>query len=350
MTTVDSQNPPSPTISPDDVHAQRLLLLAGAGRLARIVHVLVELRVADLIGDGTRTVAELAAESGAHERSLLRVLRAAASVGVFAEGPERSFSATPVSDGLRADNPRGLLPLVKYNNMDLTWRPFDRIMHSVRTGEPAFDQVYGRSFFEHLESDPESGEFFERFMMHFSRVVVGRELPGYRLSRFERIADLGGGDGWFLTRVLLDNPEGTGVLMDLPRVTSSAAPLIEEHGLVDRITVVPGDFFTDTIPVGCDAYLFKGVLHNWSDEDVVRVLRRVRATIGDTGARLLVWDQVVAGGNVWDHAKFLDIDMLVLFGGRERTLAEWRSLFAEAGFALEDGRTSRWSMLECVPC
>ncbi|KDN22655.1 methyltransferase [Amycolatopsis rifamycinica] len=349
MTTVDNPAAAGPLPSLDDLHARQLFLLASAGRLAKVVHVLVELRIADLVGDGVRTAEDLAAATGTHPDALLRVLRAAASVGVFAEGPDRAFSGTPVSDALRADNPRGLLPLVKYNHLDLTWKPYERIMHSVRTGEPAFDQVHGRSFFEHLENEPESGAFFERFMMHFSRVIVGRELPGYRLHRFSRIADLGGGDGWFIAQVLLANPAGTGVLMDLPRVASSAPPVLAEHGVADRVTVVPGDFFTDPIPGGCDAYLFKGVLHNWSDEDVRRVLRRVRAAIGDSGARLLVWDQVVAAGNVWDHAKFLDIDMLVLFGGRERTLAEWRTLFAEAGFALTTTAASRWSMLECVP-
>ncbi|MFE2108314.1 methyltransferase [Kitasatospora sp. NPDC059463] len=332
-----------------DLHSRQLLLLAGGGRLARTVHVLVELGIADLLADGPRTVADLARSTAAHELSLYRVLRAAAAVGVFAEGPAGTFSATPLSDGLRSDNKQGVLPLVRYNNLDITWRPFDEILHSVRTGEPAFDKVFGRSFFEHLERTPAAGEFFERFMMHWSRRLVLEGLDELRLGRFPRIADLGGGDGWFLAQVLRRHPELTGVLVDLPRVASSAHPVLEEAGVADRATVVPGDFFTDPVPTGCDAYLFKGVLHNWSDERVVTVLRRVREAVGDSGATLLVLDQVMAPENEWDHAKFLDLDMLVLFGGRERVLAEWQDLFHRAGFELVNDPGLKWTMLECRP-
>ena len=350
MTTVDNlvkDVRPSAAGLPEDLHGQRLLLLAASGRLAQVVHVLVELRIADLIGDGSRPVSELAAESGAHELSLYRVLRGAASVGIFAEGPAKVFSGTPLSDGLRSDNQGGLLPLVKYNLMDLTRRPYGEIMHSVRTGEPAFGQVYGKTFFEHLEEAPEEGEFFERFMMHFSRQLVLTDLPGFGLDRFARIADLGGGDGWFLAQVLRRNPAGTGVLLDLPRVISSSGPVLDEAGVADRVTVVPGDFFTEPIPADCDAYLLKAVLHNWSDEKALRLLCRVREVVGDRDAHLLVWDQVMSPENEWDHAKFLDLDMLVLFGGRERTLSEWNTLFDAAGFELVNEPECSWVMLEC---
>ncbi|MFG2120875.1 methyltransferase [Streptomyces sp. NPDC048710] len=337
------------SVLPAELHAQQLLLLAGTGRLARVVHVLVELKIADLLAGGPRNVEELAKEAGAHELSLYRVLRSAAAVGIFAEGPVKTFSRTPLSDGLRADNPDGVLPLVKYNNMELTRRPFDEIMHSVRTGEPAFRQVFGRSFFEHLEQTPEEGEFFERFMAHWSRRLVLDGLADTGMERFSRIADLGGGDGWFLAQVLKRNPDATGILMDLPRVTASARPVLEEAGVADRVTVLPGDFFTDPVPTDCDAYFFKGVLHNWSDEEAVTVLRRVRDAIGDDDARLLIFDQVMAPENEWDHAKLLDIDMLVLFGGRERVVAEWRQLLLQAGFELVNTPSHTWTTLECRP-
>ncbi|MEU8582165.1 methyltransferase [Streptomyces abikoensis] len=334
---------------PTDLHAQRLLLLAGGGRLARIVHVLVELGIAERIGDDAVAVDELAEATGTDSLSLYRILRIAASVGIFAEGPEKVFSATPLSDGLRPGHPGSILPLVKYNNMELTLRPFERIMHSVRTGGPAFDEVFGQSFYEYLESHPEAGEFFERFMMHWSRKLVTEELPGLGLERFGRIADLGGGDGWFLAEVLRRQPESTAVLMDLPRVAASAGTLLAEAGVADRVTVVPGDFFAEPIPAGCDAYLLKGVLHNWSDEKVLDLLHRLRAAIGTSGATLLVFDVVMSPDNRWDHGKFLDADMLVLFGGRERTLTEWQQLFAATGFELTNRPEYRWAMLECRP-
>ncbi|AIS01212.1 methyltransferase [Streptomyces glaucescens] len=337
------------SVLPTELHAQQLLLLAASGRLARIVHVLTELRIADLLADGPRHVAELAKETDTHELSLYRVLRSAASVGVFAEGPVRTFSATPLSDGLRTGNPDGVLPLVKYNNMELTRRPYDEIMHSVRTGEPAFRRVFGSSFFEHLEANPEAGEFFERFMAHWSRRLVLDGLADQGMERFSRIADLGGGDGWFLAQILRRHPHATGLLMDLPRVAASAGPVLEEAKVADRVTVLPGDFFTDPVPTGYDAYLFKGVLHNWSDERAVTVLRRVREAIGDDDARLLIFDQVMAPENEWDHAKLLDIDMLVLFGGRERVLAEWRQLLLEADFDIVNTPSHTWTTLECRP-
>lgn len=340
------QEPEAP-VFPSEPHAQQLLLLAGTGRLARIVHALVELEIADLLAAGPRGVEELAKATGAHELSLYRILRSAAAVGIFSEGPRKTFSQTPLSDGLRSDNPAGVLPLVKYNNMELTRRPFEEIMHSVRTGEPAFSQVFGTSFFEHLERTPEEGQFFERFMAHWSRRLVLEGLADYGMERFSRIVDLGGGDGWFLAQVLQRNPGATGILMDLPRVAASAHPVLEEAGVAERVTVLPGDFFTDPVPTGCDACFFKGVLHNWSDEKITTVLRRVREAIGDSDARLLIFDQVMAPENEWDHAKLLDIDMLVLFGGRERVLAEWQQLLSHTGFEFVNTPDHTWTTLEC---
>ncbi|RPF24896.1 methyltransferase [Streptomyces sp. TLI_185] len=334
---------------PTDLHAQRLLLLAGAGRLARIVHVLVELDIAERIGDGSLTVDELAAKTGTHALSLYRILRVAASVGIFKEGPEKVFSATPLSDGLRPGHPGSVLPLVRYNTMDLTLRPFERILHSVRTGAPAFDEAFGQSFYAYLESHPEAGEFFERFMLHWSRRLISEELPKLGLERFRRIADLGGGDGGFLAEVLRRQPETTAVLMDLPRVAASATARLTDAGVADRVTVVPGDFFREQIPGDCDAYLLKGVLHNWSDDKVLELLHRLRTAIGNSQATLLVFDVVMSPDNRWDHGKFLDADMLVLFGGRERTLPEWHQLFAATGFELANQPEYRWSMLECRP-
>nr|CAP12604.1 C3 O-methyltransferase [Streptomyces olivaceus] len=334
---------------PTDLHAQRLLLLAGAGRLSRVVHVLVELGIAERIGDETRTVDELAADTGTDALSLYRILRVAASVGIFQEGPAKAFSATPLSDGLRPGHPGSVLPLVQYNNLDLTRRPFEQILHSVRTGAPAFDEVFGRPFYAYLESHPEAGEFFERFMLHWSRRLVAEELPKLGLERFRRIVDLGGGDGGFLAEVLRRQPGTTGVLMDLPRVAASARARLAEAGLADRVTVVPDDFFRAPIPTDGDAYLLKGVLHNWSDDKVRELLHRLRAAIGPREATLLVFDVVMSPDNRWDHGKFLDADMLVLFGGRERTLPEWRKLFAETGFELTNEPEYRWAMLECRP-
>ncbi|GDY31752.1 methyltransferase [Gandjariella thermophila] len=334
---------------PDELHAHHLLLLASGGRLMRIVQVLVELGLADMIGDGTMTADEIADKTGMHAPSLYRVLRAAAAVGILVEEPLKTFGLTPLGNGLRSNHPDGIFALVKYSIMDLTMRPYAEIMHSVRTGEPAFESAFGVSFYQYLEDNPEISRFFERFMRHWSRQTMQEDVwQQLRPQRFNRIADLGGGDGFFLSNVLREAPDTTGYLLDLPGAVAAAPPILEEHGVADRVTVIPGDFLTDDIPQGCDAYLFKGVMHNLSNDKLDLVLGKVRDALdGNPEGRLLIFDHVLEPPNQWDFGKFLDVDMLVLFGGHERTLEEFREAFDRCGFELLAEPTDHWALLEC---
>ncbi|WP_327581125.1 acetylserotonin O-methyltransferase [Nonomuraea sp. NBC_00507] len=333
---------------PTRLHAQQLLLLACGGRLSRVVHVLAELGVADILADGPLPVDVIAKKAGAHTDALYRILRNAASVGIFEEGPAKVFQLTPLADGLRSDNGDGVLPLVKYNNLDLTARPFDEIMHSVRTGEPAVERALGMPFNVYLEKNPEVGLFFDEFMSFWSRQFIEEELEQYHFERFASLADLGGGDGFFLAQVLRRNPQMTAYLFDYPDVVRKAGQVLADHGVSARVTVEGGDLNQAEIPAGHDAYLLKAVLHWMSDEKAENLLRRIRAQIGDTGARLLVFDSVLAPDNKWDHGKFLDVDMLVLFGGRERSLDDWRTLFERSGFKLvQEPSVYHWTLLEC---
>jgi hypothetical protein len=333
---------------PDERHAHHLLLLASGGRLARMVQVLAELGIADRIGDGTVTADELAEQTGTHAPSLYRVLRAAAGLGILVEEPLRTFALTPLGNGLRTNHPDGIFGLVKYSTMDLTMRPYAEIMHSVRTGEPAFERAFGVSFYQYLENNPEISRFFEGFMRHWSRQTMQEDVwQELRPQRFSKIADLGGGDGFFLSNILRETPQTTAYLLDLPGVVAAAPPVLEEHGVADRVTVVPGDFLTDEIPQGCDAYLFKGVMHNLSDAKLDLVLGKVRDALGDSDGRLLIFDHVLEAPNQWDFGKFLDVDMLVLFGGHERTLDEFRAAFDRCGFELLSEPTDHWALLEC---
>ncbi|MEU1478303.1 methyltransferase [Streptomyces sp. NPDC001668] len=335
---------------PDDLHAQHLILLACSGRLSRIVEALVELEVADVLADGPLPVETLAERTGTHALSLHRLLRCAASVGLFAEGPSRVWNLTPLADGLRAGNPDGVLPLTKYNRTALTQKPYAGLMHSLRTGEPAFPQVFGMSFVEYLQQNPETDAYYDSFMSHWSRQFVADELKQWDLGRFGRIADLGGGDGFFLAQVLRQNPEATGHLLDLPWMAEKARKVLAEHDVADRVTVQAGNLLTAPIPDSYDCYFIKAVLHDLPDDEAGLVLRRVREAIGDdTAARLLVVDSVLDPGNAWDHGKFLDLDMLVLHGGRERTLDDWKALFAEARFELLSEPIYHWTLLECRP-
>src|SRR5215469_15361377 len=243
MTAVVNDQDASPADDHNDfstLHAQQLLLLANGGRLWRIVYALAELGVADLLSDGPQSVATIAAKTGSHESSLYRVLRCAASVGVFEETEKGVFALTPLADGLRADNGDGVLPLVKYNYLDLTAKPYDEILHAVRTGEPVFERVHNVSFPKYLSDNPEVGLFFDHFMSFWSKQFVAEELDQYHFERFNSLADLGGGDGFFSAQVLKRFPNMTGYLFDYPPVVAKAAAVYEEHGVLDRMTIDGG--------------------------------------------------------------------------------------------------------------
>lgn len=335
-------------IPDDELHAWQLLLLCYGGRLQKIIEVLVELDIAGQLSDGPKPVSTLAVEAQVDETALHRLLRLTATVGIFGETDPGVFEMTPIATGLLKTT-EGIVPLVRYNTMDMTTRPFDELMHSVRTGEPAFEKTFGKPLYQYLKDNTADREFFEKFMGHWARQMTEEEMSSFGLERFSRVADLGGSDGYFLGQALRRHPCLHAALLDLPDVVTDAPAVLEEHGVTDRVEVLAGDFFTDPLPADCDVYLLKAVLHNWSDAKAEELLHRVRERIGDSGATLLVWDQVMAEGNTWDHAKLLDVDMLVLYGGRERTITAWRELFARTGFELQNDPINHWTILECKP-
>ncbi|MDA2812989.1 methyltransferase [Nocardiopsis sp. RSe5-2] len=340
----------APALLQDDPRAQRLLLLAGGMRLAHVVRALGELRVADMVADGPVSAEELARRAGAHPDALLRLLRCAASVGVFRELPGPSFGPTELSEGLREDAPGSVLPLVLYNGMELQWRTYGAIMHAVRTGEPAVPEALGSGLWEYLEERPETATRVYGVLNGMNRRLEEEYVAAVRPERFRRIADIGGGDGAFLSALLRRSPEAEGVLFELPSRMEETRRALEEYGCADRVTFVPGDFRTDPLPEGCDAYVMKGIVHNWDDGDALTILRAVRKAIGDSGAPLFAVEQIAAPPNSWDFGRFIDIDLLLIFGGRMRDADQWAALAAEAGFALDGAPvTGRWAAHECRP-
>jgi O-methyltransferase domain/Polyketide cyclase / dehydrase and lipid transport len=336
---------------PGDLHAQQLLYLTCGWRLAAVVSALAELGIPDLLSGGPRGVEELAESSKAHPDSLYRVLRCAASVGITAELPDGRFESTPLAEGIRADVPYSLLPLVRYSAQAFVTKPYEALVHSVRTGDPATVPTLGTDLWQYLETSPEEGALYESTMTGLGRWETDRHLDAVRPERFRRIADIGGGRGHFLAAALRRAPDASGVLFDRHEVLTESFDVLKEAEVAARVTPVAGDFFTDPLPAGCDAYVVKAVLHYWPDDRATELLAAVRTAIGDRAdARLFVVEQVVSGGNTWDHAKFLDLDMLVLTGGRERAPEEWRRLLAAAGFE-PVGRPAEghWTVLECRP-
>ncbi|WP_369395553.1 methyltransferase (plasmid) [Streptomyces sp. CG1] len=347
--TTDAVVPDEGHFLPNDLYGLQLVLLASGGRLFQIVHALGELKIADHLDDGPLPIDELARRAGAHELSLQRVLRCSAMLGIFAEGPTGVFRTTPVAKALTSDNPHGVLPLLRYNHMELTARPFDEILHSVRTGEPAFPKTFGVSFNEYLENNPEADRFCDDFQSYWARQFAEEELDQWDLGRFGSIADLGGGDGYFLAQALRRYPAMTAWLLDLPWMAKKAEGVLAEHQVADRAQIIGGDLLTDPVPEGAEAYFVKAVFMRFSDQQAEHALRNIRTAIGDTGARLLIVDSVLKPGNAWDHGKLLDVDMLVLHGGRKRTLDDWHGLFSRTGFRLRNEPVYHWDLLECEP-
>jgi multifunctional cyclase/dehydratase/O-methyltransferase len=327
-----------------------LLHVTDGVRLMQAVYVLAKLGIADHLADGPLGADDLAKLTDTHAPSLYRVLRAASAGGIFTELPDERFELNAEAQFLRADVPGDAGALFCLLGEDMGWRSYGALLHSVRTGETAFDHVFGQPIWRYVESDTEAEAVFDHAMTALSASVSRGYVETVKLEPGSRVADLGGGRGHLLAELLRANPECTGVLFDRAAAVAEAGQLLADRGVADRVTVVGGDFFTVAPPEGCDVYLLKSVLHVLPDEQAVAVLRWVRDAALAAGAKVLVLDRVVAGPGQWDNAKLLDLDMLVLYGGRDRTLAQWQELLTAAGYALgNQPEPGRWTVIECRP-
>ncbi len=306
--------------------------MTNAYQASQAIHVAATLGIADLLEDGPRSVDELAETTGTHAPTLYRLLRALASVGVFAEQSDGRFGLTPLAEYLRSNAPGSVRAWAVQIGQPYHWSAWAYLLESVRTGELAFPKLYGTSAWEYREAHPAEGEIFDAAMTGISAAVAEEVVRGYDFSRFGLLVDVGGGHGELLAVILRANPALRGVLFDQPHVATGAGDLLEEAGVADRCEVVGGSFF-EAVPEGADAYLLKSVVHDWDDASSVEILRKCRAAMAETG-RLLLVERAIRPGNEVDPAKFSDLNMLVMLGGRERTTEEFRSLLAEAGFDL----------------
>lgn len=206
------------------------------------------------------------------------------------------------------------------------------LLHSIKTGEIAFDNVAGMNVWEYYQQHPEDGKPFERAMTNVTKTILEAVLASYDFSGFNRVIDVGGGRGSLLAAILQSNPTVCGVLFDLPTVIDSAKTIFESEGLSDRCDLVAGDFFT-SVPTGGDAYLLKWIIHDWEETKALTILKNCHQAMVD-GGKLLLFEQVIPTGNEPNFAKLLDLNMLVMTGGRERTEAEYQTLLQLAGFKL----------------
>jgi hypothetical protein len=314
----------------DEQPAAALMRLVSGFQVSQAISVAAELRVVDLLGDGPRDADELAVTTGSHPRSLYRLLRALAAVGVFRENADGRFALTPLGDCLRSD--ATVAPLAVFFGQPDYWQAWGDLRHSVQTGEYAFRHVHGMSPWEYRLRDPEAGAVFDQAMTGRSSAEVDAALAAYDFGRFGTVVDVGGGQGAFIAGLLARHQGTRGVLFDLAHVVARAEPLLEAAGVADRCRVEAGSIF-ESIPEGGDVYVLKRVLHDWEDEDAAAILRMCRrVTAADQP--LVVIDWVIRRGPEGAAAKLLDLALLVSPGGKVRTRDEWAALFDAAGFRL----------------
>lgn len=309
-----------------------IMRLVNGYRVSQAIHVAAVLGIADLLKDGPRTSDDLAAETKTHPRSLYRLLRALAAVGVFREEPARRFAGTPLSDCLRSDAPAPAAPWAEFVGQQPVWQAWGHLLHSVRTGANAFAHVHGVDVWTYRSQHPQDGAIFDRAMTGISRAVGEAVATAYDFGRFACIIDVGGGQGAFLAQVLAVHRAPRGVVFDQPHVVAGAPAMLEAAGIADRCTVRAGSFF-EAVPEGGDAHVLKGILHDWEDAAAVAILRACRTAIRPGGKVLLI-ERLIAPPNEAAEAKFSDLNMLVSPGGQERTREEFAALFAAAGLRL----------------
>ena len=306
-------------------------LITGGVWITKALYVVAELGIADRVAEQPQTAEALAEAAGAHAPSLFRVLRALASIGVFAEDEQGRFSLTPLADTLRSDRSGSLRSMALLWGHPEHWQAWGSFLDTVRTGRSAFDLAFGVPLFEFFAQRPHIAQIFNEAMTAFSGYEADAVAAAYDFSGVDTLVDVGGGQGLLLATILQRFPSLRGVLFDLPSVvTASTAPL-DALGVRGRTMVVGGDFFT-AVPDGGDVYILKNIIHDFDDPQARTILSVVRRTISANG-RLLLAQEVIPPGNAPSGGKLLDMQML-LIGDRERTEAEYRELLAEAGFRM----------------
>ena len=298
---------------------------------SQAVYVAAKLRIADRLADGPRTVEALAEATGTHPRTLYRLLRALASVGVFSEGEAGRFRLTPAGELLRADETDSLWAMAILMGEE-HYHAWGGLLESVRTGKTAFDRLYGKPIFAYLAEHPEKAKVFDAAMTAIHGRETAAVLDAYDFAGIERLADIGGGNGSNLIGILGRYPGMYGLLFDLPHVVERARDDLRAAGLADRCETVGGSFFKP-IPVQADAYFLRHILHDWDDDDAGQILRNIRRAM-PSGSRVLVVEHVLPPGDAPSFGKLLDLNMLIMSGGIERTEDEFRRLYEAAGFRL----------------
>jgi ubiquinone/menaquinone biosynthesis C-methylase UbiE len=292
------------------------------------------LQIPDMVASGPKSADEVAASTGTHSPSLRRVLRGLAAWSFFKELPDGRFAATPLSDSFRSDTPgfRDLAIMLSEEG----YQAWGELMYTLRTGEPAYVHLYGKSHWERLAENPEMSAHFNAAMVEMTNRVGGAFVAAYDFGSVRTVVDVGGGNGAMLVAILRAHPEMRGILFDLAQGLAGARERLASAGVADRITLAEGTFF-EVVPSGADLYLLKFIIHDWDDDRSLAILQTCRRAMNDS-ARLVILERKLPE-RVENPDEALsplmgDVHMMVILGGKERTADEYRDLFARAGLRM----------------
>lgn len=313
--------------------ARHLAQLTTGYQISCCIYTAASLNIADLLVSGPRPVEDLASATNTHADRLYRVLRALVSVGIFSEPQPRTFALSPAAELLRSDIPGSRRAFVLFTASPFVMQVNSHMLHSVKTGQPAVEHLHGKPAFECFSSMPEVAFAFNEAMTSHSAALAPAVLDAYSFDGIGTLMDIAGGHGYFICETLQRYPHMKGILLDLPSVVEGARCSVCERRMEHRCEPVAGNFFQD-IPAGADAYFMMHIIHDWDDEQCLKILGNVKRALAGRKGRLIVVDSVLPENSHPHPGKFLDLMMMVFPGGRERTESEWRTLFDKAGFTI----------------
>ena len=323
--------------APTAQHFVEVISIARSYMQSACLYAVAKLKVADHLGGGPQPVSELARAAKANEDALYRTLRALASIGVFQETAPRTFAHTPLSHALRGDVPGSARDAVLFMVDAMHLKIYGDLTHSVETGQPVFKKVTGMEPFEFFTKDEEENRLFNAAMTSIATGIVRPVIEAYDFGESGTIADVGGGHGALISAILAKHRGLQGILFDLPPIAEGGRKMLEARGVASRCQIVGGDFFKG-VPAA-DRYVMKSVIHDWNDERSVTILKNCASALRDPAGKICLLEMPIGPLNEPGMAKWIDMEMLAVAGGRERTEAEYEALFAKAGLRL--GRVVR---------
>ncbi len=311
----------------------RMLQIITGYWASQAVGTAARLGVPDQLADRPRDSGEVAEAMGADPQAIFRLMRMLASIGVFTMDPQGRFGLTPLGDTLRSSVPGSVRNFAVAETAPGHWRPWGMMYDAVTTGKPMCRSALGMELWDWYSKNPEEGEYFNGAMGDLSAAVSDEVIRVYDFAKYQMVVDVGGAHGILLAAILKANPKMRGILFDLQHVTLTAGDSLKTQGIEQRCEVVSGDFF-DGVPPGADIHVLKQIIHDWSDKECITILRNCHQALKPNGKLLLV-EMVIPPDNSPSMAQAMDLNMLVLLTGKERTESQYRELLAAGGFKME---------------